>query len=138
MVEGVRELDDLSDGVKAAYEGAVLAYNAGLWGPAAVEARRTLEGIAKTLHPNPGSKVLATLLKQLPDHVDLAKPIVDVADLPRAGGNLGAHFDLDRDTINEDIARSLLELLDDLVEYLFLLPTGVERVRKSITGADDS
>ena len=76
-----------------AYEESVAALNAELWSSAAVNARRTLEGLTKLLMDSPSDRrPLAKLLRELPKTVDLSAPIVDVAELVKDGGNLGAHL----------------------------------------------
>ena len=77
-----------------AYRESVAALNARLWPSAAVNARRTLEGLTKLLMGNPSDRrPLAQLLRELPNTVNISAPILEVADLVKDGGNLGAHFD---------------------------------------------
>jgi hypothetical protein len=115
-----------------AYEECVAALDAGLWTAAAGQARRTLEGVIKhLLGSNATGRMLGALLRDLPNHVPLDQPIKDAADALREGGNLASHFDL---TSRPDaaVAKAMVQLLDDLIEYLFLLPENVAEVRRQL------
>ena len=78
---------------------------------------------------------LAQQIERLPECAELAKPIVTLAHSLRDGGNLGAHFDLER-APNEEVATLMVELLDDLLEYLFVLPRRIEALNTRIAALD--
>ena len=54
-----------------------------------------------------------------------------LSDAIREGGNLGAHFDFEREP-NEETATQMIELLDYLIEYLFILPKRIENLKNAI------
>ena len=62
---------------------------------------------------------------------DLAKPLTELAHAIRAGGNLGAHFDEEREP-DEQMARQLVELLDYMVNFLYILPKKISEVEQKI------
>ena len=51
----------------------------------------------------------------------------------RKGGNLGAHFDLEKEP-NEETATLMIELLEYLIEYLFVLPKRIDKIHGTIDG----
>lgn len=66
------------------------------------------EGITKTvLPPEKHNLPLAKQLEALPEHRDLAQPLLELANAVRKGGNLGAHFDLEREP-NEQVTSLML------------------------------
>ncbi|MBE9102615.1 DUF4145 domain-containing protein [filamentous cyanobacterium LEGE 07170] len=124
--------------VDRAYHSAVKAYNVGLWDACLTSCRKTLEGIVKTQ----GNSTGKTLFQQLRDFFssqDLAEPLVHLTDTIREGGNLGAHFDMDREP-DQDLARMMLDLIDFFLEYIYLLPKqsqALEARLKSLDAEDE-
>lgn len=101
----------------------------------AVHSRRTLEGIAKHFVPDSPRDNLAKLLEQLPTKHDLGQPIMKIADALRAGGNLAAHFDSDED-VTAETAEAMLELLEDLIEFLFVLPHKIDSLQLKLSSSE--
>lgn len=131
-IDGIEEIKDFSEGLEKAYQSAINVFNVREWTASAVLCRRLLEGIAKTLLPEEEqNKPLYKQIQSLPAHRDLRQPILTMADAIRLGGNLGAHFDWDKEP-NEETVTLMLELLDYLIEYLFILPERVERLHTAI------
>ena len=128
-LEGV---PDVSNGLRRDYEAAIQSFEHGLWRPAAQSARLVLETIVATrLGPHDRFAPLADRLRQLADAVDLAGPIEDAAEAIKDGGNLAAHFDDERD-FDQNAATEMLELINYLLDYLFVLPNGVQHLRASV------
>ena len=118
----------LADPLKRAYQSSVNVVRVREWSAAAVTCRRLLEGITKMALPAELQKeVLAKQLGALPKHIDLGKPLLDLADAVRKGGNLGAHFSLEQEP-TEEVATLMLELCEDLIEYLFVLPERIDEL----------
>ena len=131
--EPMEGLDKIPSEIGKAYASTVNVYNAGEWTATAVLCRRVLEGIAKALLPEAKqNKPLAQQLNDLPTEVDLAKPITSLADALRKGGNLGAHFDLSKEP-DEATASQMVDLLEYLMEYLFVLPADVDSLHQIVT-----
>lgn len=115
-----------------AYQSAFNAYNASLWDACAVSCRKTLEGLTHTLLPEADRKGrLFDDLKQLPHKANLTDPLVVIANTLRKGGNLGAHFDLERQP-DQHVADLMLDLLDYFMEYIHVLKEKAETLEKKI------
>ncbi|ULH17438.1 DUF4145 domain-containing protein (plasmid) [Deinococcus sp. KNUC1210] len=125
-------IENAPERVQKAYSDTIAALNGGIPSAVATLARRTLEGIVKLSYPNPEEikdKSLFKLIKDLPDAVELDKPIIELSHAMREGGNLGAHFDLDKET-NIETAVKMVELLENLIEYLYVIPNRVDALKK--------
>ncbi|WP_457356266.1 DUF4145 domain-containing protein [Roseateles sp. P5_D6] len=124
----ILESERLAEPLKRAYRSAVNVVRVQEWNAAAVTCRRLLEGITKTALPAKLQKeVLAKQIEALPKHVDLGKPLLDLASAVRKGGNLGAHFSLEEEA-TEEVATLILDLCEDLIEYLFVLPERIDEL----------
>ena len=119
------------DRIRRAYLEAVGVFNAGVWSATATCTRRTLEGLVNELLLADSEKPLAARIKTLSQSADLAKPLTTLSDLLREGGNIGAHFDLDREP-DKEMARAMLDLLDYLLEYVYGLPAKIEALKNRI------
>ena len=129
---GILENHELADPLKRAYESAVTVLNTKQWSATAVMCRRLLEGITKSvLPPELHKHPLGKQLEALPAHRSLDKPLLELADAVRRGGNLGAHFDLEKEP-DEQVATLMLDLCEDLMEYLFTLPNRIDELHKKI------
>lgn len=128
----ILENEDLGASLKRAYESAVNVLNTKEWSATAVMCRRLLEGIAKAVLPRELHKQpLGKQLESLPAYRSLDKPLTELADVVRRGGNLGAHFELEKEP-DEQVATLMLDLCEDLMEYLFTLPTRIDDLHKKI------
>jgi hypothetical protein len=118
--------------IKRAYQSAVNTANAKEWNGAATLCRRLLEGVLKTSLPEAHrSGTLADQLRRLPQHLDLEKPVIDLADVVRKAGNAGAHFDEDRES-DERTVNLMLDLCEDLLDYLFTIPLRIDHLNKQL------
>ncbi|WP_423814300.1 DUF4145 domain-containing protein [Pseudomonas viridiflava] len=98
----------------------------------AVGARRTLEGIFKyRVEASNRSKTLYQLIDLVKSSSDLAAPLETLSHAIRSGGNLGAHFD-DENEPTEEMAGKMVELLDYLVSYLYVLPSKITDLERSL------
>lgn len=114
--------------VRRAYQDTVAVFNSGVWGATATAARRTLEGIVGNLLPN-NRGTLAQQLRRLgeSESVNLAQPLTTLSNSLRQGGNIGAHFDLERDP-DRETAGAMLDLIEYLIEYIYTLPKMIEEL----------
>lgn len=132
-LEGISKSEKFSNGLRKAYESTINVYNVREWESTAVNCRRLLEGIAMHLLPEDAYKkpILAQMIEKIPEHVDFNAPILTIADGIRLVGNIGAHFDIDRSP-DETISTLMMDMLDFLIEYIFLLPDKVKELHDNI------
>jgi hypothetical protein len=76
-------------------------------------------------------KKLYQLIEDMKSSPELAAPIFKLSHAVREGGNLGAHFDLDREP-DEETARHIVELVVYLMGFFFLLPEKISELEKRV------
>ena len=108
------------------------ALNSSNFAATTVCARRTLEGIFKYLVPEKEQKKpLAQLIEHVKSNNDLAAPLQSLSHAIRDGGNLGAHFDMEKEP-DAVIARQMVEFLEYLISYLYVLPKEINALESSL------
>jgi hypothetical protein len=131
-LKGIEDAENLQRGIKNAYFSTINVLNSREWNATSVLCRRVLEGITKSFIPEDlKNRTLAAQLNELPKHIDLSEPILTLADAIRKGGNLGAHFDTDKEP-NDEVAGLMVDVLDYLIEYLFILPNRIKNLHDKI------
>ena len=131
-MDGAEYLKSLSAPLGRTYESALKHYNQAEWGTAALTIRHLLEGLATRLltdtHPDaPLPRQLETLTRG----VDLAAPLEDIAQLLAPDGVFGKQFH-DTTSIEQDTAQQLLELTEQLINYLVVLPGAMADLKSRI------
>jgi hypothetical protein len=130
-VEGVEDSKHFDMALRRAYASALNMYNAREWTGTVVVVRRTLEDICKMLLPADAQKVhLSKQVEALRKSIDLADPIVTIADGLRRSGNLGPYFDLEKEP-DRETATLVLDLLNNLIQYMFALPARVQKLHQA-------
>lgn len=98
----------------------------------AVLAKRVLESVLKSFL---GEKVkgqpLSAQVESLPKYIDLMKPILSLNELIRPDSHFQQALELERE-LDEDMATLMIELLEGLIEYLYILPTKIEMTHEKI------
>ncbi|OLO26370.1 hypothetical protein BTR23_23225 [Alkalihalophilus pseudofirmus] len=98
----------------------------------AVLSKRVLESVVKSFL---GEKVkgqsLPEQLEHLPKHLDLNKPITSLSSLIRPESHFHQILELERE-LDDDMAKLLIELLEGLIEYLYILPSKIETTHDRI------
>lgn len=123
---------DVPDALKRSFGSTVDAFNSRNYAATAVCGRRTLEGIFKYLLPEDKRGAnLAKLIELAKNEVDLAAPLTTLSHAIRSGGNLGAHFDMEKEP-DEILARQIVELLQYLISYLYVLPKQISKLEESL------
>jgi hypothetical protein len=118
--------------IQKSYSDMLATLNGGIPSAVATMARKTLEGIVRMSYPNPDSlrdRSLFKLIRDLPQSMDLGRPINELALAMRENGKLGAYFDLECDT-DVETARKMVELLEYLIEYLYVIPKRVGSIKR--------
>ncbi len=123
---------EVPEPLKRSFASTVDAFNARNFVATSVCCRRTLEGIIKYLLPEDKRKGnLIRLIDLAAASLDLAAPLKSLSHAIRDGGNLGAHFDEEREP-TEELARQMVELLDYLIAYLYVLPGQIAGLEQSL------
>lgn len=126
---------DVPERLQRSFISTIDSFNSGNYVATATGARRTLEGIIKFVIKDPQPKgTLADWIDRAID-IDLAAPLTSLSHAIRGGGNLGAHFDDEKEP-NADIARQMIELLEYLLSYLYILPKKIESLEHSLDSTD--
>ncbi|MDM5186205.1 hypothetical protein QUF99_01855 [Bacillus sp. DX4.1] len=99
---------------------------------AAVMSKRVLESVLKHfLGEKNNGQSLSQQFEQLPKYIDLTKPIQDVGHLVHPDSPLYGMLELKQEIDDETVAL-LTELLEVLIQYLFVLPEKIESVHEKI------
>ena len=124
--------NSISEPLYRSYTSTIDAYNSGNYVATAVCCRRTLEGLFQGLLPE-GKRVhnLARAISEVADTVNLAEPIRNLANVLRQGGNLGAHFDMEKEP-DEEMAFQMLTLLENLIDFLHVLPREISTLEQHL------
>lgn len=92
----------------------------------AVMSKRVLESVLKNfLGEDTKGLPLVEQWKKLPNHIDLTRPIIALSHLVDPKSHFQQMLELERD-LDEEMAELLMDLLDGLIEYLFVLPAKIE------------
>jgi len=133
-LQGVERVAEMQGALLRTYRAAIDAFNAGQWVAATVLGGRALEAITRELVPESQREdTLPAQLVELLEHRDLEQPILTLAEALRRSRDLVDHFAGTEDP-DPDAARDTLDLLDALVDYLFVLPDRVRRLRDRLAG----
>ena len=137
LLSGFETIDSLPERSKNAYKSAVNIYNVSEWAASSNSTRRALEAITAAILPEDKRRGnLWSQIEQIPTELDLSKPITDLAHTIRTAGNIGSHFSEEGDP-NEEVASLMLDLLDYLIEYLFILPEQILSLQEAIIRLDE-
>jgi hypothetical protein len=121
--------------LQRSYESAVLALAAENYVATAVCSRRTLEGIFKYALPSDKQNLpLAKAIEAVNESTDLSAPLRLLAHAIRQGGNLGAHFDAEREPTAE-LAQQMVDLLEYLIEFLYSLPRQITDLEEQLSSS---
>src|SRR5262249_31839100 len=89
---------DIPEPLQRSFVSTIEAFNSRNYVATAVLCRRTLEGIFKHLIPEDKRKgSLEKLIEYTTKEIDLAAPLNSLSHAIRDGGNLGAHFDMEKE-----------------------------------------
>ncbi|MBB1087917.1 hypothetical protein H4F99_05365 [Lysobacter sp. SG-8] len=132
---GVNYLQSLSGPLARTYDSALKLYNTADWGASALMVRHLLQGLViQLLGETHRDQPLARQLEALPGELDLSRPLQDVAQLLEPAGTFGRQFD-DEAAIDKVSADLLMELAEQLMTYLVVMPGTMEDLKKRIATA---
>lgn len=125
--------ESVPEALKRSYASTVQSFAERNYVATAVGSRRTLEGIFRYALPlEHQSLPLARMIEKVVETQDLSRPLLTLSHAIRQGGNLGAHFDPDREPTAEQ-ARQMVDLLEYLIEYLYTLPGDITRLEEALS-----
>ena len=125
--------ESVPEALKRSYASTVQSFAERNYVATAVGSRRTLEGIFKYALPAEHQSLpLARMIEKVMETRDLSKPLRTLSHAIRQGGNLGAHFDPEREPTAEQ-ARQMVDLLEYLIEYLYTLPGDITRLEEALS-----
>ncbi|MEH7308700.1 hypothetical protein [Neobacillus drentensis] len=115
-----------------AYRSAINVYQARENSATAVMSKRVIESILKHfLGEKSKAQPLSQQLEILPNHVDLAKPIQSLSNLLGTDHSLHRMLELETE-MDYETTSLLMDLLESLIEYLFVLPGKIEVTNNKI------
>ena len=95
---------------------------------AAVGIRKCLEGIANDQRAE--GRTLGQRIKYLSDRGVIPQTLIEMMDISRGIGNIGAHYS--KSTVTLDEIRTLIEFTLAIFEYIYVAPSKIEIVRRSL------
>jgi|SRR5688572_15787860 len=132
---GVDYLHALAPPLARSYDSALKLYNHAEWGPTALTIHHLLAGLAaRLLGADKRDLPLSRQLEAFPREIDLSRPLQDIAHLMAPDGAFGRHFD-DETSIDKVTAEHLMELTEQLLQYLVVLPGELADLKSRIATA---
>ncbi|WP_419888141.1 hypothetical protein ACN6MT_22545 [Neobacillus niacini] len=132
LINHIESLPTIPKDLIRAYRSAINVFESRENSATAVMAKRVIESILKHfLKEKSKGQPLSQQLEILPNHVDLAKPIQSLSHLLATDGSLHRMLELETEMDYETTAL-LMDLLESLIEYLFVLPGKIEVTHNKI------
>jgi hypothetical protein len=115
-----------------AYKSAVSVHLSKENSATAVLAKRVIENVLKNfLGEKTKGLTLDEQFELLPDHLNLAKPVTSLSPLMASEGVLHKMLELESE-MDDEMAELIMNLLEDLIQYLFVLPGKIEMTQEQI------
>jgi hypothetical protein len=125
-INQIENLPNIPKDLIRAYRSAINVHQSREHSATAVMSKRVIESILKHfLDEKSKGQPLSQQLEILPNHVDLAKPIHSLSQLLITEGSLHKMLELETE-MDYETTTLLMDLLESLIEYLFVLPGKIE------------
>lgn len=132
LINHLESLPNIPKDLIRAYRSAINVFETRENSATAVMSKRVIESILKHfLREKSKGQPLSQQLEILPNQVDLAKPIQSLSHLLATDGPLHRMLELENEMDYETTAL-LMDLLESLIEYLFVLPGKIEVTHNKI------
>jgi hypothetical protein len=132
LINHLESLPNIPKDLIRAYRSAINVFESRENSATAVMSKRVIESILKHfLKEKSKGQPLTQQLEILPNQVDLAKPIQSLSHLLATDGSLHRMLELETEMDYETTAL-LMDLLESLIEYLFVLPGKIEVTHNKI------
>jgi hypothetical protein len=133
LINHIESLPNIPKDLIRAYRSAINVHQTRENSATAVMSKRVIESILKHfLKEKSKGQPLSQQLEILPNHVDLAKPIQSLSQLLQAEGSLNKMLELESE-MDYETTSLLVDLLENIIEYLFVLPGKIEVTHNKIT-----
>ena len=131
-INQIESLPNIPKDLIRAYRSALNVHQSRENSATAVMSKRVIESILKHfLKEKSKGQPLAQQLEILPNHVDLAKPIQSLGQLLATDGSLHRMLELETE-MDYETTSLLMDLLENMIEYLFVLPGKIEVTHNKI------
>jgi hypothetical protein len=131
-INQIENLPNIPKDLIRAYRSAINVHQSREHSATAVMSKRVIESILKHfLGEKSKGQPLSQQLEILPNHVDLAKPIHSLSQLLITEGSLHKMLELETE-MDYETTSLLMDLLESLIEYLFVLPGKIEVTHEKI------
>jgi len=132
-IHQIESLPNIPKDLIRAYRSAINVHQSRGNSATAVMSKRVIESILKHfLKEKSKGQPLSQQLEILPNHVDLAKPIQALSHLLAVDGTLHRMLELETE-MDYETTSLLMELLESIIEYLFVLPGKIEVTHNKIS-----
>jgi hypothetical protein len=132
-INQIENLPNIPKDLIRAYRSAINVHQSRENSATAVMSKRVIESILKHfLGEKSKGQPLSEQLKILPNQVELAKPINSLSNLLAPDSSLSRMLELDTE-MDYETTSLLMDLLENLIEYLFVLPGKMEVTHDKIS-----
>ncbi|TDL74548.1 hypothetical protein E2R56_10260 [Rhodococcus qingshengii] len=132
LINHIESLPNIPKDLIRAYRSAINVHQTRENSATAVMSKRVIESILKHfLKEKSKGQPLSQQLEILPNHVDLAKPIQSLSQLLATDGPLNKMLELETE-MDYETTSLLVDLLENIIEYLFVLPGKIEVTHSKI------
>lgn len=132
LINHIESLPNIPKDLIRAYRSAINVHQTRENSATAVMSKRVIESILKHfLKEKSKGQPLSQQLEILPNHVDLAKPIQSLSQLLHAESSLNKMLELESE-MDYETTSLLVDLLEYIIEYLFVLPGKIEVTHNKI------
>ncbi|MCM3690478.1 hypothetical protein [Neobacillus niacini] len=132
LINHIESLPNIPKDLIRAYRSAINVHQTRENSATAVMSKRVIESILKHfLKEKSKGQPLSQQLEILPNHVDLAKPIQSLSQLLQAESSLNKMLELETE-MDYETTSLLVDLLENIIEYLFVLPGKIEVTHNKI------
>lgn len=131
-IADIEALGDIDPRLQGAYESTITILNSGELNATAILARRSLDGMLDSiLSEDYRSESLEVKLRQVIETRDFLEPLNWLAETLNESSKVGKGYEL-TDSPDKELANDMIDLMNLLTEYLFLMPHRAEKFHTRI------
>ena len=134
-INQLENLPNIPNDLVRAYRSAINVHQSKEKSATAVMSKRVIESILKHFLGEENKKQsISQQLEELPNHIDLANPILTLSQLLAANETLLRMLELETE-MDYETSTLVMDLLENLIDYLFILPRKIEMTQAKIVNA---